>query len=210
MNREVDRISEDQIRNRQSRELMLAALERASQFFAGGKRQALSDEGTIPTSEALGFAPDADIPIDAGGTDLRPDQADNRTGRGAWGGHANGRIPLDELIQVGSGHRMERQAAVDFERMKRAAAQDGVSIRLSSSYRDYDGQVSIRKSKGDRVATATPGTSIHGWGKAIDVSGEKAQAWMRANAARYGWFWPEWAQRTGTKSFEPWHWEWGG
>lgn len=59
---------------------------------------------------------------------------------------------------------------------------------------------------------ATPGMSNHGWGTAIDFGagvdsyGSKAQKWMAANAHRFGWYWPSWAQKRGA-AFEPWHYE---
>ena len=46
---------------------------------------------------------------------------------------------------------------------------------------------------------AKPGTSDHGWGRALDLDLDaKAQAWMRANGDRYGFV--EDTPR------EPWHW----
>ena len=69
--------------------------------------------------------------------------------------------------------------------------------------------------------TAKPGTSNHGWGRAIDVvdtTTRKAHvlscrdpqfAWLVEHAPRYGWVLPRWAQ-CGRSSEEPWHWEWSG
>jgi LAS superfamily LD-carboxypeptidase LdcB len=125
----------------------------------------------------------------------------------AWGGHQNGRIPTDALTDIGGGHRLENSAATAWQQMVADAKADGVNLTLTDSYRDFAGQVSVRERKGDKVATATPGTSVHGWGKAVDVAGDDARAWVQRNGARYGWIWPEWAQRKGTKSFEPWHFE---
>ena len=59
-----------------------------------------------------------------------------------------------------------------------------------------------------------PGTSNHGWGQAVDLSGgiqsfgSAEFTWMQANAGKYGWKPPEWAQAGGSKP-EPWHWEYG-
>lgn len=132
------------------------------------------------------------------------------TGSLAWGGHRNGRIPDSALTSVGGGHKMEASAAAAWNRMVADAAKDGVTLSLTDSYRSYDAQVKVRQEKGHKVATATPGTSIHGWGKAVDISGAAAQKWVHENGARYGWIWPEWAQRKGTKSYEPWHHEFVG
>lgn len=52
-----------------------------------------------------------------------------------------------------------------------------------------------------------PGTGVHGYGTAVDINGpinnvnSRQHAWLRQNAAQYGWFWV--GQRWG----EPWHWE---
>lgn len=126
----------------------------------------------------------------------------------AWGGFQNGRIPADKLVEISKGHRLEAQAAAAWQRMVADAKKDGVNLGLTDSYRSYDQQVSVRRRKGHQVATATPGTSVHGWGRAVDanVNNPKALAWLRANAGRYGWVNPAWAQRKG-KSWEPWHWE---
>lgn len=131
-----------------------------------------------------------------------------RTGSLAWGGHANGRIPASEMVDIGGGHRLEADAATDWKRMVEAARKDGINISITDSYRSYDAQVDVRRRKGHLVATATPGTSNHGWGRAVDanVNDPKTLAWLRQNAHRFGWVNPPWAQKKG-KSFEPWHWE---
>jgi hypothetical protein len=131
-----------------------------------------------------------------------------------WGGFQNGRIPLDQMVALTglhhSGtatHYFEPNAAKAMQAMVAAAKADGVTIRLTDSYRDFATQQRLRAEKGHQVATATPGTSIHGWGKAIDVAGDAARKWIQQNGAQYGWIWPEWAQRQGSKSYEPWHFE---
>lgn len=126
-----------------------------------------------------------------------------------WGGHQNGRIPAKALKSIGQGsHKLEASAADAWVAMRAAAAKDGVTLTLTDSYRSYDAQVAVRKSKGHKVATATPGTSVHGWGKAVDVNvnDPKVLAWLRKNAPRFGWVNPPWAQKKG-KSWEPWHWQ---
>lgn len=125
----------------------------------------------------------------------------------AWGGYQNGRIPSDALASIGGGHKLESTAAEAWQDMVAAAKAEGVDLTLTDSYRSFDAQVSARKRKGHKVATATPGTSIHGWGKAIDVAGDDARRWIQENGESFGWVWPDWAQREGTKSFEPWHFE---
>ncbi len=82
-----------------------------------------------------------------------------------------------------------------------------------STYRDYAGQVAIYAAKPQLAAV--PGRSNHGWGLAVDFScgvesfGSPAHEWMRANAGRFGWFHPAWAQAGGSRP-EAWHWEFAG
>jgi hypothetical protein len=132
--------------------------------------------------------------------------------RHEWGGFENGRIPAEALKAIGQGsHRLETSAADAWIAMREAAARDGVKLSLTDSYRDFDSQVRLRREKGHQVATATPGRSVHGWGRAVDanVNDPRTLAWLRANAGRFGWVNPAWAQKGG-KSFEPWHWEFQG
>ncbi|PYF97815.1 D-alanyl-D-alanine carboxypeptidase [Georgenia satyanarayanai] len=117
--------------------------------------------------------------------------------------YGNGRIPRDALEPVGeTGHRLWAPAAQSFEKLLSAAAADGVSIGVTDSYRSYDVQVDVVRRKGlysEGGLGAKPGTSQHGWGMAVDLDLDpSAQAWMRANAARFGFV--EDTPR------EPWHW----
>ncbi len=60
--------------------------------------------------------------------------------------------------------------------------------------------------------SATPGTSTHGWGLAVDLCGgverfgSEEHRWMRARGPDFGWVLPAWA-REGSPREEPWHWE---
>src|SRR5439155_23689529 len=61
------------------------------------------------------------------------------------------------------------------------------------------------------------GTSMHGWGKAIDFGDptslnfrSRGYAWLKGHAARYGWNHPGWAEPGGSSCPEAWHWEWVG
>lgn len=117
--------------------------------------------------------------------------------------YSNGRIPRDALQPVGdTGHRLWAPAAQSFENLLSAAAADGVAIGVTDSYRSYDVQVDVVRRKGlysQGGLGAKPGTSQHGWGMAVDLDlNASAQAWMRTNAARYGFV--EDTPR------EPWHW----
>lgn len=134
---------------------------------------------------------------------------ENRKGSLAWGGHANGLIPEESLVEIGGGQMLEATAARAWQIMVAAAAREGVDLGLIDTYRSYDDQVRVRRERGHLVATATPGTSNHGWGRAVDVSKGPGRRWIQQNGARFGWIWPEWAQRPG-KSYEDWHFEYRG
>lgn len=115
----------------------------------------------------------------------------------------NGRIPAEALTPIGVGnHRLWGPAAQSFQRLLADAAADGIEIGVTDSYRSYESQVDLARRKGlysNGGLAATPGTSNHGWGLSVDLDlNSAAQAWMRANADRYGFV--EDVPR------EPWHW----
>jgi hypothetical protein len=138
-------------------------------------------------------------------------------GSAAWGGYQNGRIPATALCPAPSkpALQLECGAATAFDQLNTAfKAQFGQDIGITDGYRSYDEQVQCRLEKGSLCAN--PGTSNHGWGKAVDIGAccgintgtGAAFDWLTANADRYGWTHPAWAQAGGSKP-EPWHWEYG-
>ncbi len=132
----------------------------------------------------------------------------------AWSNYPNGLIPAAALCALSvPGHMLRADAAQAYERLAAAYRQAlGRSLCLSDSYRSYDAQVRVYGEKPSLAAV--PGTSNHGWGLAVDLCGglqsfgTPDQAWMRANAGRYGWYHPSWAEPGGSRP-EPWHWEYG-
>lgn len=128
----------------------------------------------------------------------------------------NGDIPRSLLCGVAFDPDvlLRCDAAADLERLN-AAFRDhfGSDMSISDSYRDYDGQVLARQNRGDLAAT--PGTSNHGRGLAIDLNGygEVGQfdrpyfVWMSDHAADYGWLHPSYMGPGGSGPLEPWHWE---
>ena len=115
----------------------------------------------------------------------------------------NGKIPKEALSPVGdTGHRLWQPAAQALTRMIADAKAQGVTIGITDSYRTYETQVDLVRRKGlysQGGLAARPGTSDHGWGLAADLKlDSKALAWVRANAAAYGF-----AEDTPR---EPWHW----
>jgi hypothetical protein len=117
--------------------------------------------------------------------------------------YSNGRLPTDALASAGDGgHRLAAPAAAAFWDLQAAARRDGVTVGVTDSYRSFDAQVDVARRKGlysNGGLAAQPGTSQHGWGLAVDLDlDSRAQAWMRTNAARFGFV--EDTPR------EPWHW----
>lgn len=146
--------------------------------------------------------------------------AEQEAQRAAWKaslqGYANGKIPSSALCGVGFDDRaMLRCDAAEALDALDAAFFDrfGTHLAVSDSYRSYAAQVACRAAKGSLCAT--PGTSNHGLGVAVDLGGSvqtfgtAQHQWMRENAPAYDWTLPEWARASGSKP-EPWHWEYTG
>jgi len=132
------------------------------------------------------------------------------------GSYPNGLIPSSALCPIwrAPGESLSPAAAAGFNAMSKAyAAQTGIPLCITDSYRSLPDQISIKAKRG-RFA-ATPGTSRHGLGRAVDLCGgvqdfgSPAHQWMRQNAPLYGWFHPSWAAAGGSLP-EPWHFEYAG
>jgi len=132
-----------------------------------------------------------------------------------WGGYPNGLIPPSAMCPLGEGgHRLRCDAAAAYRAMSAAfAAAFGSPICITDSYRTYASQVRLYGQK--PTLAAVPGTSNHGWGLAVDLCGgidhygTAQYTWMKANAGRYGFLHPDWAE-PGRGREEPWHWEYAG
>nr|WP_246280959.1 M15 family metallopeptidase [Cellulomonas humilata] len=128
-------------------------------------------------------------------------------------GYANGKIPDSALCGVSfdSSVRLRCDAAEQLDILNAAyRAKFGTNLSISDSYRSYAGQVMCQRTKG--YLCATPGTSNHGSGVAVDFGGgietfgTKQYRWMTANAPALNWTHPSWAESGGSKP-EAWHWE---
>lgn len=118
---------------------------------------------------------------------------------------------------------LDRAAYESLSRMMaRAAADTGVVFRIYDAYRSLDEQVEMLKryytpvnrgkkyntdrSYGGKVwakkagspVAASPGYSNHGVGKSVDIHPAEIQAWLRSNAAKFGW--------VNDVPTESWHW----
>lgn len=128
----------------------------------------------------------------------------------------NGQLPSSVLCTLWTGDkRLRADAAVALAKLNVAYKERfGENLCLTDAYRTLDEQRRLKAIKPGLAAT--PGTSEHGWGLAVDVcdgietgSGSRYQ-WMRANADTYGWTNPDWARPGGSGPTEPWHWEFVG
>jgi hypothetical protein len=78
----------------------------------------------------------------------------------------------------------------------------------ASSARSYAQQLSLKaqwSAAGQPQKAATPGTSNHGWGIAVDCPSARAQAWLLRHGGAYGWSHDE-----GASVGEPWHFRYVG
>lgn len=109
-----------------------------------------------------------------------------------------------------------------FEEMKKAAAKDGINLRIVSGYRSYQRQAELYNSYLSRnqskefveTYSARPGYSEHQTGLAIDVNmasdafiGTPEQKWLEAHCVEYGFIirYPEGKQAETGFKYEPWH-----
>jgi hypothetical protein len=131
-------------------------------------------------------------------------------------GASNGRLDARLLVHVAPSCVAHYGAAPSLISMLAAARRDGIRLAPVECYRDYAGQVAMRElwcQRGACHMAAVPGTSNHGWGKAVDFADmtfdATAYRWLKANADRFGWNHPG-VMEPGGPVPEPWHWEWVG
>lgn len=136
---------------------------------------------------------------------------------------------LLEVVQVdedGRVHELVPEGCVAWERMREAAAADGVEIFVVSAFRSIARQAEIVRGKFLReigveeifAVSAPPGFSEHHTGLAVDVSTpgyalleeefeeSDAFAWMRKRAAEFGFFMTYPRDNEFGYIYEPWHW----
>lgn len=130
--------------------------------------------------------------------------------------YPNGMIPASGLCPLwqAPGESLRPRAAAAFNALSQEyARQTGSPICVTDSYRSLGEQYAVKASRG--MWAATPGTSKHGLGMALDLCGginsfgSAAHLWMRQNAPLFGWYHPAWAEPGGALP-EPWHWEFAG
>jgi LAS superfamily LD-carboxypeptidase LdcB len=137
----------------------------------------------------------------------------------------NGKIPLREMTELGPPEgidgdlgtqpRMFPEAAFNYERMREAAKDDGVRVRIVFSYRTFDVQVDKDKAeKAGGNTAATPGFSNHGWGLALDLNlPDTMEAFTPEHHQELRWLRHNALERFGFDEDvdgEPWHWTYKG
>lgn len=123
--------------------------------------------------------------------------------------------------------RIRKAAAVALQEMFDAAKKDGYRLMVVSGYRSYATQktilskkiTSLKSKDKAMLMVASPGTSEHQLGLAIDIGRKAKQGlneafgstaegkWLRENCARFGFiirYKKEWTDITGYM-YEPWH-----
>ncbi|MCW2703262.1 MAG: peptidase and DD-carboxypeptidase VanY/endolysin [Blastococcus sp.] len=170
-------------------------------------RPSLEQRAPVPAPGPSGGA----LRMECGNTVYPP----SYDGARQWGGYPNGLIPPSAMCPLGvAGHSLRCDAAAAYRAMSAAfAAAFGSPICITDSYRTYASQVRLYGQK--PTLAAVPGTSNHGWGLAVDLCGgiesygTAPYNWLKANAGRFGFLHPDWAE-PGNGREEPWHWEYAG
>ena len=131
--------------------------------------------------------------------------------------YPNGQIPVELLCALygAPAEALREDAASQFNAMSRDYEREfGSAICVADSYRTYERQQQIYQERPGYAAT--PGTSEHGWARAVDLcggiqtDGTAQNTWLRLHASQYNWFHPGWADSAGGGPYEPWHWEYAG
>lgn len=138
-----------------------------------------------------------------------------------------------QLVTVENGQQFDSRAAVSLQNFIAAARAQGLSVCLSSAYRDYYSQQYLYNRKveqlgGDKAAAARivlpAGTSEHQLGLCADITDQyydvKTEAledtalfqWMQAHCAEYGFVvrYPKDKQDITGVMYEPWHFRYVG
>jgi hypothetical protein len=163
-------------------------------------------------------------------------------------GYKNGEVPntsksgeillrnlkLSDDSQSNNIHQLFPAAATQWEKLVAEARKAGYSVgQFNISYLPGAAYRSLQRQQATEIenpgAAAKAGTSIHGWGTAVDIqqlytavggstnplinanirNNNSLYKWLDANAARFGWINPP-KLKDGVKVDEAWHWEYWG
>jgi D-alanyl-D-alanine carboxypeptidase len=135
-------------------------------------------------------------------------------------------LVVAEVGEDGREHRLTPAAASAWNKMRAAALEDGVVLKIVSAFRSIDRQAEIVRAKLDRgisvdailEVSAPPGYSEHHTGRAIDVTTDGAPAleiefektgafgWLLKRAGEFGFHLSYPAGNPNGYAYEPWHW----
>jgi len=135
-------------------------------------------------------------------------------------------LAVVQVDEDGREHELVPEACEAWERMRGAAAEDGVEIFVVSAFRSVARQGEIVRGKMEKgigaeeifAVSAPPGFSEHHTGLAVDVSTpgyavleeefeeSAAFAWMRERAGEFGFFMTYPRDNAFGYIYEPWHW----
>jgi hypothetical protein len=132
---------------------------------------------------------------------------------------ADGTIDPDLLgpVPFAPGARLRCDAVEALVRLNAEfRVEHGADLPVGDTYRTFAAQVAVKAAKGGLAAT--PGSSHHGWGVAVDFRGfggvgqfdSPLYLWMREHAPAHGWVHPAAMGPGGSGPLEPWHWEYAG
>jgi D-alanyl-D-alanine carboxypeptidase len=137
-------------------------------------------------------------------------------------------VPEDLVYISGTSHRLRREAAEQYEKMRQEAVSEGCRFTVYSGYRSYYTQQILYERYSNTDGTdgadeysARPGHSEHQAGLAIDISAGVSEEdlsqtetyrWLTENAHRFGFIlrYPDGYSDITGYQYEPWHWRYIG
>lgn len=134
----------------------------------------------------------------------------NPLGKGrAVTGYRSGSAFRTRVYNVGGGEYLQKNAAVAYTKMVKAARRAGVYLSNTSGFRSMGEQQALYSAylNGTGNLAARPGYSNHQQGLSMDIGGiggygTRAYNWLRANAGRFGF--------RNDVAGESWHWTYYG
>lgn len=134
-------------------------------------------------------------------------------------------LEVAEVDENGREYLLIPEAAAAWRDLKRAARDDGISLRIISAFRSVERQVEIIQKKLDMgksieeilMVLAPPGYSEHHTGRAVDIASSDSSLeasfgdtpafqWLQAHASKFGFFLSYPAGNQYGYDYEPWHW----
>ena len=148
--------------------------------------------GEASVHVAPGSRSSRDVGVDARATaELTPPATGAAFPASATGGGYTGPLAYRQ------GKPMRPDVAQAFDRMERAAREDGVALIVTSGFRSDAEQARLFAANPNPKWVAPPGKSLHRLGTELDLGPPGAYGWLAANAPRFGF--------VKRYAWEPWH-----